>query len=145
MTLFNTVKNAIQKNLRVIIFVIVILLASKVKGVENFEDGGKKHTYAVHEKRDHSGDDIKNYPDKTMAELQQLCSADSECVAFNTDGWLKRESSLDEGETPQTLYVKGAEIKEEEVIVAESEEVIVAESDEEPVEKKESSSWCFIL
>jgi hypothetical protein len=47
------------------------------------------HSYTMHEKTDSGGANLKRLAGKSIDELKEACSADAECVGFNSAGWLK--------------------------------------------------------
>ena len=48
-------------------------------------------TYRKFEKKDAGGGNLKQMAGASLPELEEACSAEPECVAFNSAGWLKSE------------------------------------------------------
>jgi hypothetical protein len=89
------------------------ILAASIKVLKKYYEFLHAHqadkTYKKFEKKDAGGGNLKQMVGASIADLEEACSAEPECVAFNSAGWLK--SSLvpeanwydwDEGD----LYIK---------------------------------------
>merc|ERR1719174_1461954 len=69
------------------------ILAASIKVLKKYYEFLHSHqaekTYRKFEKKDAGGGNLKQMAGSSLPELEEACSAEPECVAFNSAGWLK--------------------------------------------------------
>lgn len=67
---------------------------------------GLKHNYIKYTNQDRFGNNIKQIVGKTIDELKELCSANNQCKAFSSDGWIKSVSDRPLLKSNNDYYIK---------------------------------------